>query len=65
MTQYNNRKRSTYRLTPELDKLVTEKARKLGISKNAFVQITLSRALGQEDEGYRNNGDQTAEAVNQ
>jgi len=41
--------KSTYRLTPEVDKWVTEKAKLLGISKNAFVQMTLTRAL-KEDE---------------
>jgi len=46
VTQHNSRKRTTYRLTPDLDKLVTEQAKKLGISKNAFVQVTLSKALG-------------------
>jgi len=36
---------ATYRLTPELDKAVTDQAKKLGISKNAFVQLTLSKVL--------------------
>jgi len=39
------KKPTTYRLTPDLDKLVTDQAKKLGISKNAFVQLTLSKAL--------------------
>lgn len=44
------KKKATYRLTPELDKRITEKAEKLGISKNAFVQIILSQQLGLEKE---------------
>lgn len=39
------RKATTYRLTRELDKVITEQARKLGISKNAFVQKTLTEIL--------------------
>lgn len=37
--------RHTYRLTPELEKTIAEQAAKLGISKNAFVQMTLAKAL--------------------
>jgi len=35
-------------LTPELDRAIVQGAQKLGISKNAFVQITLAKALGDE-----------------
>lgn len=44
------KKPTTYRLTPELDKRIAEQAKKLGISKNAFVQIILSQQLGLENE---------------
>jgi len=44
------KKPTTYRLTPELDQIITRKAAKLGLSKNAFVQLTLSRALEQEND---------------
>jgi len=40
-----DKKRSTYRFTPDLDQIITEEAKKLGISKNAFVQMTLAKAL--------------------
>lgn len=39
------RRPTTYRFTPELDKRIAQEAEKLGISKNAFVQMTLSRLL--------------------
>ncbi|MGV8149663.1 MAG: toxin-antitoxin system HicB family antitoxin [Alkaliphilus sp.] len=45
MTSENRKIRTTYRLTPVLDKVITEHAKNLGISKNAFVQLTLSKAL--------------------
>jgi len=44
----NQKNKSTYRFTPEVDKWVTEKAKLLGISKNAFVQMTLAKALGKD-----------------
>jgi predicted HicB family RNase H-like nuclease len=37
--------KSTYRFTPELEQSVTQETKKLGISKNAFVQMTLAKAL--------------------
>ncbi|MGE5397705.1 MAG: toxin-antitoxin system HicB family antitoxin [Chitinophagales bacterium] len=40
-----NKKRSTYRITPELDRIITQQAERLGISKNAYLQITLTEAL--------------------
>jgi len=40
-----NKFTTTYRLTPELDKKITEQAKILGISKNAFVQMTLTKAI--------------------
>lgn len=43
------KKPTTYRLTSELDRIITRKAAKLGLSKNAFVQLTLSRLLEGED----------------
>lgn len=49
----SKRRPTTYRLTPDLDRIITFKARKLGISKNAFVQMTLSKAL--EKELYQEN----------
>jgi hypothetical protein len=39
------KKRSTYRFTQELEQSVIQEAKKLGISKNAFVQMTLAKAL--------------------
>lgn len=39
------KKMSTYRFTEELDKLITEKAKKEGVSKNAVVQLELLKAL--------------------
>lgn len=39
------RKKGTYRLTSELDRKITEQAQIFGISKNAFVQQTLIKAL--------------------
>jgi len=39
---------TTYRLTPELDKKITQQAKKLGISKNAFIQMTLTKAITKE-----------------
>lgn len=44
------RKQNTYRLTREVDKWVEAKAQKLGISKNAVVQMTLARAIQEEQE---------------
>lgn len=41
----SNKKRATYRLTPELDEIITEEAKRQGVSKNALVQITLGKAL--------------------
>ena len=46
-----NKKRSTYRLTPELDTLIEKEAKKLGISKNAFVQMTLARLIQEKKVG--------------
>ncbi|PKM78168.1 MAG: hypothetical protein CVU90_03870 [Firmicutes bacterium HGW-Firmicutes-15] len=40
-----NKKPTTYRLSPELDQLIINHAKKLGISKNAFVQMTLMQVL--------------------
>jgi hypothetical protein len=39
------KKRSTYRFTQELEQSVIREAKKLGISKNAFVQMTLAKSL--------------------
>lgn len=44
------RRPTTFRLTPELDKIITEEAKRLGVSKNAFVQMTLSKALEDREE---------------
>lgn len=52
-----NKRVTTYRLTPELDKKITEEARRVGLSKNAFVQYTLSIALGKvEDKQIKPTG---------
>lgn len=44
------RRPTTFRLTPELDKIITEEAKRMGVSKNAFVQMTLSKALEDKNE---------------
>ena len=38
----------TLRLTPNLDKYLTEKARDLGVSKNALILMTLQREFKKE-----------------
>jgi predicted HicB family RNase H-like nuclease len=43
--------KSTYRFTPDLDQIITQEAKKLGISKNAFVQMTLAKALEKIQDG--------------
>lgn len=49
MIKKDDRKRSTYRFTKELEEIIKRESSKLGISKNAYVQIKLSEALsGQE-----------------
>jgi len=50
------KKRTTYRLTPDLDKKIAEEAAKMGVSKNAFVQITLTRALKHNNDTIRPTG---------
>lgn len=40
--------KSTYRLTPELDKIITQEAKKLGVSKNALVQMKLTEIFKAE-----------------
>ncbi|MBN4074425.1 hypothetical protein JYT99_00680 [bacterium AH-315-E09] len=45
MTSPDIKKRATYRLTPKLDRMITEESKILGISKNAFVQLTLTKVL--------------------
>ena len=44
----NNKKVTTYRLTADLDKRIAEQSEKMGISKNAYVQIKLTEALEKE-----------------
>ena len=39
------RNQTTLRLTPELDNKISQQAEKIGISKNAFVQMALKMAL--------------------
>ncbi|MBE3588140.1 MAG: hypothetical protein IMW93_06230 [Thermoanaerobacteraceae bacterium] len=53
---------TTYRLTLELDHIIAKEAEKLGVSKNALVQMTLIKALLSS-----NNNDQAtpAKAVSQ
>lgn len=36
---------TTYRLTPELDSIITKEAKKLGVSKNALVQVKLAEVF--------------------
>lgn len=55
MNAPKRRTNSTYRLTPELDKKITEQAQIFGISKNAFVQQTLVKAL-ELDKDYPRTG---------
>ena len=42
------RKRSTYRFTKELEEVIKNEASKLGISKNAYVQIKLTEMFVRE-----------------
>jgi uncharacterized protein (DUF1778 family) len=46
-----SKKRTTYRLSSELDLLINQHAAKLGISKNAFVQMTLMTILDNPNTG--------------
>lgn len=47
------RKPTTYRLTPELDNIITQEAKKLGVSKNALVQVKLAEMfLGEVKNQY-------------
>lgn len=39
------RKQNTYRLTPEVDRWVTAEAKRLGVSKNAVVQMALAETM--------------------
>ncbi|MCL6479311.1 MAG: toxin-antitoxin system HicB family antitoxin [Peptococcaceae bacterium] len=46
-----NKGRSTYRLTPEVEKWISEEAKRLGLSKNAFVQMTLAKVMQEKKVG--------------
>lgn len=37
---------TTYRLTPELDGIIASEAKRLGVSKNALVQMKLADVFG-------------------
>lgn len=43
----------TLRLTPNLDKYLTEKARDLGVSKNALILMTLQREFKKEKQNAK------------
>ena len=45
MVKKDDRKRSTYRFNQELEEIIKREASRLGISKNAYVQIKLLEAL--------------------
>lgn len=45
------KKTNTYRLTPEVDGWVSEQAKRYGVSKNAFVQMTLAKAMQEKKAG--------------
>ncbi len=45
MTKKDERKRSTYRFNQELEEIIKREASRLGISKNAYVQIKLLEAI--------------------
>ena len=45
MTKKDERKRSTYRFNQELEEIIKREALRLGISKNAYIQIKLSEVL--------------------
>ena len=45
MTKKDERKRSTYRFNQELEEFIKREASRLGISKNAYVQIKLREFL--------------------
>ena len=54
MTKVEERKRSTYRFNRDLEKAISEEAMKLGVSKNAYVQIKLTQLL-QSEKGKSEN----------
>ena len=45
MIKKDDRKRSTYRFNKELEEIIKRESSRLGISKNAYVQIKLFEAL--------------------
>lgn len=45
------KKINTYRLTPEVDRWVSEESKRLGLSKNSFVQMTLAKAMQEKKAG--------------
>ena len=45
MIKKDERKRSTYRFNQELEEIIKRESSKLGISKNAYVQIKLLEIL--------------------
>ena len=48
MNKINERKRSTYRFTIELEEIIKKESDRLGISKNAYVQVKLNEMLQRE-----------------
>lgn len=54
MTKVEERKRSTYRFNRDLEKAISEEAIKLGVSKNAYVQIKLTQMLQSEKVNSKN-----------
>ena len=45
MVKKDDRKRSTYRFNKELEEIIKRESSRLGISKNAYVQIKLLEIL--------------------
>ena len=48
MNKITERKRSTYRFTMELEEIIKRESDRLGISKNAYVQVKLNEMLQRE-----------------
>jgi len=44
-------KRQTYRITPEVDRWLSEESKRLGVSKNDIVMLTLAKVMNEEKAG--------------
>ena len=52
MIKKDDRKRSTYRFNKELEEIIKRESSRLGISKNAYVQIKLIEAIQKSKAQY-------------